>query len=138
MEALSSTERLLLEALLAGDHPLFENLRTQARTATVVERENRPGTRAAKLLLESSSPTVALRVGILHDVGVWAKGTDRFLGNPTAWIFDGRLSVLGVPVHLLECDVASTEWTVGYWTRRGRSQSRDVSAVILELQEAPA
>src|SRR4051812_26775474 len=115
MELLSDIERLLLDALLEGDHPLLNTLRVQARTAWVTKRETRSGVQRVTLAVANEVPAIPSRTSIIHDVTIWTTEENQYVGSPALWVSSGRLAMLGVPSHLLECGIPLTDCTVSYW-----------------------
>ena len=95
MTALSDFERTLLDACLAGAHPLLAALRAQADVAGVERREDEPdGVRTFFVLSDDAAPVEPAAIHF-SDVDPQIEGLPEG-ASVSLWVIGGRLAFLEV------------------------------------------
>ena len=89
----TEVERRLLDALLAGDHPVLHALRRQARVATTNDRFFSGGGVDIEIHVPRAEPAVQPAAFTLSDVAFELKGTEKG-GQALLFVRDGFLQRL--------------------------------------------
>jgi len=95
MSELDSLERTLLDACLAGAHPLLAALRAQAAVARIERRESEPDGVRSFFLLPDDVVAVAPEAIHFSDVDPQIEGLDDG-ASVSLWVIGGRLAFLEV------------------------------------------
>ena len=91
--ALTQFEKLVLDACLAGDHPLLEVLRHQLDAVTVIERKHTGVGAYVEFAVDDAAPRLDAGTFVIDDLDLGVEG----VGNGVAtllYAYDGRLQCL--------------------------------------------
>jgi hypothetical protein len=108
-------ETQVMTALLAGDDPLLETLRTQYAAATVRNRELEPNGFITRFDVPATAPAVDRKLLHLDDLQVELEGADT-PADTSVHIHNGRLKSLEVFVYggaLPQSPVITAAWYYG-------------------------